>query len=125
MAISSDTLIGPLENHQVLQCKITKRVEIDINYFDKPRLSVFGFLVHVDVTHVNFDAQLFDAHPNGPARWRCGHIDELDTGRGETHLLPGVHNDDFVVSYPFLGCWFFFIHLLFEKKIISEKEENI
>jgi len=52
---------------------------------------VFGFLVHVDVAHVHVDAELLDAHPDGPARRRGRHVDELDAARREAHLLPRVH----------------------------------
>jgi hypothetical protein len=64
-------------------------------HFDEPRLSVFGFLVHVDVAHVDVDAELFDAHPNGPTRRRGRHVNELDAARREAHLLPRVHDGDF------------------------------
>ena len=53
---------------------------------------MFGFLVHVDVAHVDVDSELFDAHPNGSTRWRRRHVNELDAARRETHLLPRVHN---------------------------------
>ena len=61
-------------------------------HFDEPRLSVFGFLVHVDVAHVDVDSELFDAHPNGSTRWRRRHVNELDAARREAHLLPRVHS---------------------------------
>lgn len=46
---------------------------------DEPGLGVLGFFVHVDLAHVNFEAQLFDAHPDGAARRRRRHVDELQT----------------------------------------------
>lgn len=61
--------------------------------FDEPRLGVFGLLVHVDVAHVDFDAQLLDAHPHGAAGRRRRHVNEFDGCRWEAHLLPWVHDD--------------------------------
>lgn len=67
-------------------------------HFDEPRLSVFRFLVHVDVAHIDVDAELFDAHPNGPAGRRCRHVNELDAARRKAHLLSRVHSDFVFVS---------------------------